>query len=287
MAERRLGKGLGALIPDLDAGDLGRSSNLREIRVNQIRPNPFQPREDFDPQSLEELKSSIQQMGVIQPVTVRETDSGFELIAGERRLRAVRDLGFDTIPAYILAVTNDEEMLELSLIENIQRENLNPIDEARGYRRLINECHLTQEEVARKVGKDRATVANMLRLLKLPDPVQEALRRGEVSTGHARALLALPSRGKQVTLCQRVARERLSVRQVERLVKSELSGPKKTKKAAKDDAPPFIREAEDALRRSLGTQVRIHRKRGKRGWIEVEFYSDADLERLLELIARA
>jgi ParB family chromosome partitioning protein len=286
MAERRLGKGLSALIPELDAGDLGRSQNLREINVRDIRPNPFQPREEFDPQALEELKSSIEQMGVIQPVTVRQTDFGFELIAGERRLRAVRDLGFDTIPAYILDVSSDEEMLELSLIENIQRENLNPIDEAKGYRRLIDECRLTQEEVAQKVGKDRTTIANLLRLLKLPDPVQEALRRGELTTGHARALLSLPTRGQQVTFCERVVRERLSVRQVESLVKRELSKPKKTKKVVKDEAPPFVREAEDALRRSLGTQVRVHRKGSNGGWIEVQFYSDTDLERLLELIAR-
>ncbi|MFQ5708340.1 MAG: ParB/RepB/Spo0J family partition protein [bacterium] len=285
MAVRRLGKGLGALIPEIPQ-DESQSGRLRDVAVEQVKPNPFQPRESFDPTALEELKQSIAENGVIQPVTVREVNAGYELIAGERRLRAVRDLGFKEIPAFVLEVRSDEEMLEMSLIENIQRENLNPIDEANGYQTLIAKCKLTQDEVARKVGKDRATIANFLRLLKLPNSIQQSLILGEISAGHARAFLSLSEKSDQLDLWKKTLQKKFSVRQVEQLAKN-TANPSKSKKENPKPINPFLQSAEDRLRSILGTQVRIHRK-GKNtgGKIEVEYYSDSDLERLLELMER-
>lgn len=286
MAVKRLGKGLGALIPDMELEEQDQTKRLLEVEVSQVKPNPFQPRENFDSIALEELKQSIAENGVIQPISVRIINSGYELIAGERRLRAVRDLGLDRIPAYVLEVNTDEEMLELSLIENIQRENLNPIDEANGYKTLITKCNLTQDEVARKVGKDRTTITNFLRLLNLPGMIQKSLVHGEISAGHARAILSLSDKSQQIDLWKRTVKNKYSVRQVEKLVKSitQLSKPKKEKRK---EINPFIREAEDKLRSILGTQIRIHEKgKGRGGKIEVEYYSDTDLERILELMGR-
>lgn len=283
MAVRRLGKGLGALIPDIGTGDEPQSERLKDVDVSRINPNPFQPRETFEPQALEELKQSIAEKGVIQPITVRVIDSGYELIAGERRLRAVKDLGFRDIPAYVLNVTSDEEMLELSLIENIQRENLNPIDEARGYQSLITKCNLTQDEVARKVGKDRSTITNSLRILKLPDVIQKSLIEGEITAGHARAILALSERGEQIQLWKKSVKNKYSVRQLENWVKNRDRTPSKPKKEVQRHVNPFIRETEDRLRAALGTQVRIIENKKGGGKIEIEYYSDSDIERILEL----
>ncbi len=285
MATRRLGKGLSALIPDLSSEDIEHRDKLAEIEVASISPNPFQPRIEFDPQALEELKHSISENGVITPITVRPFNNGYQLIAGERRLRAVQELGLKTIPAFVLEVHSDEQMLELSLVENIQRENLNPIEEALGYQRLIEECRLTQEQVAQKVGKDRATVANTLRLLKLPQQIQESLKRKEISAGHARALLTTNSKEKQLELWKKIVKKGLNVRQVEKLARE--AGNKKTAKTQKNAAelPHEVAEAVDKLRQIFGTQVRVHFQ-GKGGKIELEFYSENDLERLLELMLR-
>jgi ParB family chromosome partitioning protein len=284
MAVKRLGKGLGALIPDFSENQVQQSERLRDIEVSRVVPNPFQPRETFDPITLAELKQSISQNGVIQPITVREVDSGYQLIAGERRLRAVRDLGLERIPAYVLQVSTDAEMIELSLIENIQRENLNPIDEANGYQTLITKCNLTQDEVAKKVGKDRSTVTNFLRLLKLPDQIQESLIVGEITTGHARALLGLASASEQLSLWKKVVSNKYSVRQVEDLVKKKDDRPVK-KSEPRKSGNPFLREIEDRFRTVLGTQVRIlENSKAGSGKIEIEFYSKADIERILELL---
>jgi ParB family chromosome partitioning protein len=286
MAVKRLGKGLGALIPDISLDDKPQTERLKEVEISEVQPNPFQPRETFDPAALEELKQSIAENGVIQPITVREVNSRYELIAGERRLRAARDLGLERIPAFVLEVNTDEEMLELSLIENIQREDLNPIDEANGYQTLITKCNLTQDEVAKKVSKDRSTITNFLRLLKLPNVIQESLVRGEITVGHARALLALPNSSDQITLWKEAVQKKYSVRQIEKLVKKPTQT-SKPKQETRKDADPIIQESEDKLRSILGTQVRIHQKRkGAGGKIEVEYYSDADLERILELLER-
>jgi ParB family chromosome partitioning protein len=284
MAVKRLGKGLGALIPDFSETDVQQSERLRDIDVAKVSPNPFQPRETFDPVTLEELKQSISENGVIQPITVREVDSGYQLIAGERRLRAVRELGLERIPAYVLQVNTDAEMIELSLIENIQRENLNPIDEANGYQTLITKCRLTQDEVAKKVGKDRSTVTNFLRLLKLPKMIQDSLVAGDITTGHARALLGLANASEQVALWKKTLAHKYSVRQVENLVKKFTASPTK-KKETRKESNPFVREIEDKIRSILGTQVRVaENSKGRAGKIEIEYYSKADLERILELL---
>ncbi|MGH7492438.1 MAG: ParB/RepB/Spo0J family partition protein [bacterium] len=284
MVSKRLGRGLQALIPAVEGEDGEKPEAIRTIELFRIAPNPFQPRMDFDPASLAELKQSISSNGLITPVTVRPFGNGFQLIAGERRLRAVQELGYESIPAYVLEVTDDTRMLELALIENVQRENLNPIEEAQGYQRLIEECRLTQEEVARKVGRDRTTIANALRLLKLASSIQDSLRKGELSAGHARALLGLPDNASQLAVCKRILKDQLSVRQVERLAQQGARSKKSNKK--RDAEVPFdLREAESILQRILATKVRIQ-KRGKGGVLEVEFYSADDLERILELLQK-
>ncbi len=279
-----LGKGLRALIPEIPPGDEQSAAAIQDIAVESVLPNPFQPREHFDPQALQELKASIAERGLVQPITVRRFDGRYQLIAGERRLRAVRELGLPTIPAYVLDVQSDEEMLELSIIENIHREDLNPLEVARGYQRLIDECNLTQEEVAQKVGKDRSTVANFLRLLKLPRRIQESLASGELSMGHARALLALNNSEDQIRLWQQTVKYALPVRKVEQMVREALEGGRPTK-APQKELPPQVREMENRLRHALATQVHI-KPRGRRGVIEIEYYSDDDLDRLTGLICR-
>lgn len=289
MAVKRLGRGLAALIPDTPPEEELQSAQqlqLQDVEVSKVRPNPFQPRETFDPVALDELKQSIAENGIVQPISVRITDTGYELIAGERRLRSVRELGIDRIPAYILDVKTDEEMIELSLIENIQRENLNPIDEANGFQTLIGKCNLTQDEVAKKVGKDRSTITNSLRMLKLPNPIQESLIKGEISSGHARAFLGFENKSDQISAWKKTVQNQYSVRQVENLVRGQnkKAGPKKT---GTIETNPYVLESEDKLRTILGTQVRIKQsKKGGRGSIEVEFYSDDDLERILELFEK-
>lgn len=283
MATNRLGRGLQALIPELTNSDSGKSESVREIEIARITANPFQPRVEFDPARLEELKQSIQQNGLITPVTVRPHGGNFQLIAGERRLRAVQELGYTRVPAFVLDIKDDRQMLELAIVENVQREDLNPIEEARGYQRLIEECDLTQEVVAQKVGKDRVTIANALRLLKLAEPIQESLKLGELSAGHARAILTAPDKQKQLALWKKTVKQQLSVRQVEKLARNENNGTAKTAKKKLRTVAADVQQAEDLLRRKLGTQVRIEKK-GKGGVIEVEFYSTDDLERLLELL---
>ncbi|OQX82979.1 hypothetical protein B6D60_11265 [candidate division KSB1 bacterium 4484_87] len=282
MANKRLGKGLRALIPDVPAEESEeRVDSIREIEVRKIRPNPLQPRGIFDEAALTELRNSIAEKGIIQPITVRRKDDGFELISGERRLRAVSQLEIERIPAYVLDVESDEEMLELSLIENIQREDLNPIDVARAYNKLLTDCNLTQEQVSQRVGKERSTVANFLRLLKLPDPIQQSLMRGEINMGHGRALVAIEDKSMQMEIWEKAVKSNLSVREVERLAKQKIK-PDTKKQKIEDDKPYFIVEAEDKLRASLGTQVHI--KHGKKGGrIEIEYYSDDELERILEI----
>ncbi|MCH7674312.1 ParB/RepB/Spo0J family partition protein [candidate division KSB1 bacterium] len=284
MAVRRLGKGLSALIPDIPSDDPEQSERLREVEVSKVRPNPFQPRENFDPTALQELKQSISEKGIIQPISVRVANSGYELIAGERRLRAVSELGLDRIPAYVMEVTTDEEMIELSLIENIQRENLNAVDEAKGYQTLVIKFNLTQDEVAKKVGKDRTTITNSLRILRLPKIIQDSLIKDEISAGHARALLTLSKKEDQVNLWKQTLKKKYSVRQIENIVKAEKPAVAPRKKSLpKQD--PFINEAENKLRAILGTQVRIKDNKGK-GKIEIEYYSNSDIERILELMER-
>ena len=282
MADKRLGRGLRALIPDIPAEESeDRKSSIQEIEVRRIRPNPFQPRENFNETALENLKNSIAEKGIIQPLSVRKVDDGYELIAGERRLRAVTALEIERVPAYILDVESDEDMLELSLIENIQREDLNPIDIAKAYDKLLTDCNLTQEQVSRRIGKERSTVANFLRLLKLPRRIQDSMRLGEVSMGHGRALITIENKELQNNIWKKIIKDSISVRQVEKLAKAKENKKDKSKKP--EEKSLFIVEAEEKMRTFLATQVKV--KAGKKGGIiEIEYYSNSDLERLTELL---
>ena len=281
---KRLGRGLDALIPDKSIADNNANtdnSNLSEIEVANIRANPYQPRQEFDPVALDELKSSIEENGIIQPITVRKVDKHYELIAGERRLRAVVELGFKKVPAYIIKVETKEEMLELAIIENVQRERLNPIEQAQAFQRLVDECNLTQDEVAQKIGKDRTTITNFLRLLKLPADIQDSVRKHELTMGHARTLLAIDDIETQRQVWKKVIKNNLSVRRLEKLIK-DLAEVAKQKNSAKPRRSVFLQKAEEDLRELLGTKVNI-RSRKEGGTIEVEFYSPEDLNRLLEI----
>jgi len=276
MNRRALGRGLGALIPG--AGEEG-AGEIREIALGLIEPNREQPRTRFDDESLRELAESVKLHGIVQPVVVRHLPTGgFGVVVGERRLRAAKLAGLETLPAIVREV-DERGGLEIALVENLQREDLNPIDEARGYEALVEISGETQAEVAGRVGKDRSTVANALRLLELPAEVQEMLSAGALSAGHGRALLGLRSEADQAALAARTVQEGLSVRQVEALAR----GKAKRRKAARAarNADPVVREWEEKLQRVLGTLVRIERM-GTEGTIRIEYYSDEDLERILD-----
>lgn len=294
-----LGKGLSALIPRVQEKseaavvsplpkDAGQSSATIEIEVSKISPNPFQPRLDFDQRLLDELKQSIQQNGIIQPITVRRMVNGtYELISGERRVRAAQELGLKTVPAYVMKVDSDAEMLELGLIENLQREDLNPIEVSLSFKRLIDECQLTQDQVADKVGKDRSTVTNFLRLLKLPEKIQQGVRSNKISMGHARSLLAISDEKKQLKLYSKIVDEGWSVRKIEEMVKGKES-PKQKKSTAARQSPlrgdSMFQSIETQLRHKFGTKVTIRKNSSGGGEISIEYYNPDDLERLLELL---
>jgi len=265
---------------------------LAKISVEFISKNPYQPRFNIDPVSLDELKKSILTNGLIQPITVRRTpDHKYQLISGERRLQACKDIGFKEIPAYIIDVASDELMLALALIENIQREKLNAIEVGTAYKRLMDECHLTQEQIAERVGKDRTTVANTIRLLKLPKKIQSALIDDKISSGHARAIINLENEALQLQLLENILSKNLSVRKVERLVR-ELNegGTRKIKKAPIEEENKFsfntpnLRDIEDKLRVTFGTKVKCVQRKDGSGEIVLEYYSRDELERLIELI---
>jgi ParB family chromosome partitioning protein len=284
---RRLGRGLEALLgPTRQEAE--REGNLVQLPLKDIRPNPYQPRRDVDPAALEELKSSIRQAGLLQPVVVRSAPGGngaYELIAGERRLRACQQLGWERIPA-VLREVDDRTLLTLALVENLQRDDLSPVDEARGYDRLIAEFSLTQQEVADAVGRDRSTVANALRLLKLPELVLQMLHDGVLTVGHARALLALDDARSVTTLAREAVAQGLSVRDVEDRVRGGRA-PERRPRLKRGVAAPEVRRVEDALRRRLGTDVRVTLRAKGKGQLHVAFYSNDDLARLMELILGA
>ena len=274
-----LGKGLSALIPDTPEPRMAPF----EIDVDRLTPNRFQPRGHVEDSRLDELARSIQSNGVIQPIIVRKTGDAFQIIAGERRWRAAMQAGLRRVPVVVrdVAAGEDRSLLEMALIENIQRENLNPIDEAHAYRRLSEEFRLTQEDIATRVGKDRASVANYVRLLKLPDEVRAEVAAGTLTMGHARALLSLGEEADQRRTARDIISRNLSVRETESLVKKIVEG---TRQAQAVEAPPIdvhTRAAEDKLRLKLGTRVRIVR-RGGRGRIEIDFGSVDELIRIFE-----
>ena len=276
-----LGKGLSALIPD--APEAPRSSPI-ELDIERLTPNTLQPRGQFDDARLDDLAQSIKANGVIQPIIVRRVGEGYHIIAGERRWRAAQKAGLTRVPVVVreVRVGNERSVLEMALVENIQRENLNPIDEALAYRRLVDDFALTQEQIASSVGKDRATVANFLRLLKLPDEVRADVAAGALSMGHARALLSLTSEADQRRVARDVVNRSLSVRETESIVRKAVD----TKTAVEPkstDAPPDVhtRAAEERLRLHFGTRVRIVRQAAK-GRIEIDFGSEDELIRLFE-----
>jgi ParB family chromosome partitioning protein len=283
---RRLGRGLEALLgPTREEAE--REGSLVELAIADIRPNPYQPRRDVDPTALEELKASILKAGLLQPVVVRAGgDGGYELIAGERRLRACQALGWERIPA-VKRDVDDRTVLTLALIENLQRDDLSPVDEARGYERLIAEFNLTQQEVADAVGRDRSTVANALRLLKLPAAVLTLLHGGGLSVGHARALLALDDPRVATALANEAVEHGLSVREVEDRVRGGRAAVRRPRLRKGVGQAPEVRRIEDALRRRLGTDVRVTLRSKGKGQIHVSFYSNDDLARLLELMLGA
>lgn len=261
---------------------------LAKIAIDFISPNPFQPRTVFDPEALNELKKSIIANGLIQPITVRRiAGNQYQLVSGERRLRAYTDIGYKEIPAYIIKVDSDEIMLALALIENIQRETLNPIEVSKAYKRLMEECHLTQEQIADKVGKDRTTIANSIRLLKLPEKIQNCLVQETISAGHARALINLPGADLQLFALEKILEENLSVRKVEALVKKLISEGIPSKKSfsikTKKTINSNLNDVEDKLRKIFGTKVQCKQNKDGGGEITIEFYSNDELERLFEL----
>lgn len=278
MEKKALGKGLKALIPD-DVIVRSAERGTTQINVGEIIPGRFQPREVFDPSKLKELILSIKEKGILQPIIVRPKQDGYELIAGERRLRAAKEIGFSQVPAIIKDV-KDDEAIEIALIENIQRDDLNPIEEAKGYKRLSDEFSLTQEVISEKVGRDRTSVTNSLRLLKLPQKIQEEIYLGRISTGHAKAILMLDSEQAQLELCNKIIKRGLSVREAEYYVKRRLAGPSR-RKARRHH--PEVRALEEELQKILGTKVTLmhHQKRGK---IIIEYYSNEDLDRLLNIL---
>jgi len=275
-----LGKGLEALLPEVKT----EGESIKEIKISEIKSSRYQPRRYFDAEKQKELADSIREKGIVQPILVRPYKDGYELIAGERRLQAAKAVGLERIPALVKDVI-DSEALEIALIENIQREDLNPIEEAEAYQRLIKEFNLTQESLAREVGKDRSSVTNTLRLLKLPLKIQEQVSIGVISMGHARAILSLESEIDQLETCEKIIKKGLSVREVEGLIK-------RMKKESVSHETSTIKEpdvlliaCEEDLMQALGTKVRIKEDTKGKGKIEIEFYSHADLDRIMGKIA--
>lgn len=274
-----LGRGLSALLPGKD--DVPRGTFANEVETDRLVPGRFQPRQDFAADALESLAASIREQGIVQPIVVVPRGDKFEIVAGERRWRAAAKAGLTRVPVVIRERRSDKEMLELSLVENLQREDLNPLEAAAAYARLREEFHLTQEDVARRVGKDRTTIANALRLLKLPASVREKIRDGSLSAGHARALVALVSADDQERLADEILRRALSVRQTEKRVASFSSEGKVTRERRSD---PFTRDAEEKLTRRLKTRVKIARSR-RGGKIVISFGSEEELMGLFDRLS--
>ncbi len=284
--ERRLGRGLGALLPES-----ARSRDPLELELDSIRPNPHQPRQVFRPDGLEELRQSIVNHGVLQPVVVRKVGSSYELVSGERRWRASRLAGARTIPVVVRSNVSDEDMLELALVENVQRRDLNPMERARGFKRMMDQLGLTQEKVANRVGLNRSSVANHVRLLELPDTVQEAVSNGALSMGHAKALLALQDQSRLMDLASEAMEGKLSVREVERIVREASHTPEPSVQGDSEpgeqpDATlipqaPWVQDLESRMREFLGAKVRLKNGEDYQGQIVIDYCGREDLERLI------
>ena len=278
MSSQRLGRGLRALIPEVEPERT--EGDVQQIPLELIEPNPYQPRQHFDEEKLQELAQSIAELGLLEPVVVRRTGQTYQLIAGERRVRAARIAGLSEVPALVKDF-GDLEVMQVALIENLQREDLNPIEEAEGYQRLIEEFGFTQSQAAQAVGRKRSSIANALRLLNLEESEKQMVREGQLSVGHAKVLLGVANKKKRAELAKKVVSEDLSVRQLEELVKKPERVPRGT---AKMRSPELVQLEED-LQRRFGTKVTVTYKKGA-GRISIEYYSDEELERLLELISK-
>lgn len=276
MNKKALGKGLGALISTANEET---STGVVELRINEIEPNAGQPRKKFDDEKLLQLSDSIKQHGIVQPIIVRREDNIYKIVAGERRWRAARLAGLSSVPVIIKDV-NNKQVMEMALIENIQREDLNPIEEAEAYEKLLNEYDMTQEELSKTIGKNRSTIANMIRLLSLCDKIKEYVISGEISSGHARALLSISDKEVQEKLCNEIIEKNLSVRETESLVKRFSEVKKEEKKSSKQDEN--LVRIEDDLKKILGTKVKLINN-NKKGKILIEYYSNEELDRILEM----
>ena len=283
MSNKRLGKGLEALIRPRSDEKIPESHGVDRISIRSIKPNPHQPRQKFDETSLDELTASIKEKGILTPITVQKVGNQFILIAGERRLRASKKAGLKKIPVYIIDVANDAEMVEMALIENIQRENLNPIEEAEAYIYLNNRFKFSQEKIAKSVGTKRVTISNSLRLLTLPREIKESIRNGRLSAGHGRAILMMKTHNSMIGLWKKIIKGKMSVRAAEDWAKEKTSKKLELKKKVIRKVSPQIKRLEDELISILGTKVRIIYKKGS-GSIEVSYFSDDDLERITEMI---
>lgn len=275
-----LGRGIQALFPDLEVNE---EEVVRDIPLQQVRPNPYQPRKYFSNEAIQELTDSVKEHGVLQPIIVRKSIKGFEIVVGERRFRAAKEAGLETIPAVVRRL-NDQQMMELALLENLQREDLTPIEEANAYQKLMDELKLTQEQLAKRLAKSRPHISNHIRLLTLPTYVQELISEGELSMGHGRTLLSLKDKSKLQAVISRIQKESLNVRQLEQLIQQmNQNVPRETKKEKREQNIFFV-EQENVLRERFGTAVKIKENNNK-GKIEIEFFNEQDLQRILDVLA--
>ena len=287
-ARRALGRGLTNLIP-IDTEERGSGNEVVFVDINAIASNPFQPRQTFNQDEIKNLAQSIEKQGLLQPILLRKKEKGYEIISGERRFRAMKQLGHDKVPCVIKPKITDAEMVEMALVENIQREDLNDIEQAMAYHRLMIDCGLSHEEISIKIGKSRSTITNFLRLLKLPEKIQEMVKSKELTMGHARALLGIDDPQQQIALAEKIAAENLTVRDIEKatqLKKEKKPEPPKTAHKREDQKhiDPDLMQQTEKLRYQFGTMVNILQSSGEKGKIEIHFYSTNDLNRLIELL---
>lgn len=274
-----LGKGLNAFF-----NDVSKEETVQEIKIKDLRPNPYQPRKTFQQESIDELKDSIIEHGILQPLVVRKSIKGYEIVVGERRFRAAKEAKLETVPAVVRELS-EQKMMELAVLENLQREDLNPIEEGLAYQTLMEKLKLTQEEVAKRLGKSRPHIANHIRLLSLPAKIQELISAGKISMGHGRALLGLRQKAKVPVLVEKVVNEGLNVRQLEKLIQQLNENVSRETKKPEKKKDVFIKEREHFLRERFGTTVNIKQNKNK-GKIEIEFFSPEDLERILEMLGK-
>lgn len=275
-----LGKGLDALFPDVE---VSKDETVQEIKLRELRPNPYQPRKNFRTEAIEELKQSIMEHGILQPIIARKSIRGYEIVAGERRYRAAKEAGLKTVPVVVRKL-NEQQMMELAILENLQREDLNPIEEAAAYQTLLEKLNFTQEQLAHRLGKSRPHIANYVRLLSLPEDIRNYISEGKISMGHGRALLGLKKKELLTSVIEKILKETMNVRQLEKYI-HQLNDTvsRETKNAKQPKKDIFIKQRESILREKLGTSVTIKQSK-KKGKIEIEFFSKEDLERILDLI---